>query len=147
MRVLQHYYPKRFPNFWRELEVLIKAGEVVSVREVYNELQFQITEDWFRTWVDGHKAMFTVPSSAEGEFVAEIFRVPHFHILVGERQRLQGQPVADPFLVAHAKVHGGVVVSEEKEKPNAAKIPNVCKHFNVSCTNVDGFMEACNWEF
>ena len=32
-------------------------------------------------------------------------------------------------------------------KKNAAKIPNVCEHFGVHCTNVEGFMERESWTF
>jgi len=55
--------------------------------------------------------------------------------------------VADPFLIACAKVRGGTVVTEEGNKPNAAKIPNICGHFRVPCTNVEGFLTASGWRF
>jgi len=147
MRVLGHYYPKRFPTFWQRFSEAVAGGSVLSVREVYNELQFQVTEDWYRDWIEDHKTMFVVPAAEEAQFVAQIFTVGHFRIMVGEKQRLKGQPVADPFLIACAHARGGVVVSEEQEKPNAAKVPNVCKHFGVPCTNVAGFLEAVGWEF
>jgi hypothetical protein len=91
--------------------------------------------------------MFVVPTSEETTFVAEIFKVAHFQILVGQKQQLKGQAVADPFLIAAAHVRGGTVVTEELEKPNAAKVPNVCKHFGIPCTNVAGFLEASAWQF
>lgn len=147
MRVLGHYYPNRFPTFWERFDIAVAAGSVISVREVYNELQYQVTEDWYRDWIERHKTMFVVPSAAETQFVARIFTVPHFRALVGEKQRLKGQPVADPFLIACAHARDGIVVSEEHEKPNGAKIPNVCKYFGVACTNVAGFLEASNWQF
>lgn len=46
---------------------------------------------------------------------------------------------ADGWIIAHALDTGGVVVSQEsKHYPNAhkARIPDVCKHFSVSCINV-----------
>ena len=49
--------------------------------------------------------------------------------LIGQRQALSGQPVADPYLIAAAKINGYTVVSEEEAKPNSAKIPIVCKHY------------------
>jgi len=52
-------------------------------------------------------------------------------MLVTETQRLKGQPVADPFVIASAKVRGGAVVTEELKREHAAKIPNVCQHFDV----------------
>lgn len=147
LRVLGNYYPGRFPSFWERFETLIRTGEVVSVREVHNELLDQITKEWFLDWVEKHKQMFVVPAAEETEFVAEIFRVPHFLTLVGREQQLKGQPVADPFVIACARIRAGTVVTEEGNKPNAAKIPNVCQHFRVPCTNVEGFLTACNWQF
>ena len=49
-------------------------------------------------------------------------------------------PVADPFVIALAKVRDGCVVTEETMRPNAAKVPNVCEHFGIEYTNVEGFM-------
>jgi Domain of unknown function (DUF4411) len=81
------------------------------------------------------------------QFVATIFSVPHFKYLVGQRQILKGMPVADPFVVAAAKIRGACVVTEEKLKKNAARIPNVCEHFDVLYTNMEGFMEDEGWQF
>ncbi len=83
----------------------------------------------------------------EQAFVGEIFRVRHFQALVGNTQRLTGLPVADPFVIAAARIRGGCVVTEEVKKPNAAKVPNVCEHFGIECLNVEGFLEQNGWEF
>jgi len=80
-------------------------------------------------------------------FVSKIFSVRHFQYLVGQKQTLKGTPVADPFLIASAKVRKGCVVTGEKKKPNAAKIPNVCEYFGIDCTNLEGFMEREGWSF
>jgi hypothetical protein len=55
--------------------------------------------------------------------------------------------VADPFVIACAKIHDGTVVTEEQFKPNAAKIPNVCQHFNIPCVDLEGFMKQQAWSF
>ena len=81
------------------------------------------------------------------QFVGEIFSVPHFHALVKEKSLLDGHPCADPFVIARAKVIDGCVVAEERQKPNAAKIPNVCEHFGIDCTNLQGFMQREGWTF
>ncbi|HEX6902643.1 MAG TPA: DUF4411 family protein [Thermoanaerobaculia bacterium] len=44
-------------------------------------------------------------------------------------------------------MRGGCVVTEEANRPHAAKVPNVCEHFGVSCTNVEGFMARNDWRF
>jgi hypothetical protein len=56
-------------------------------------------------------------------------------------------PVADPFVIACAKIRGGTVVTEERLKPNAARIPNICQHFGIPCTNLEGFMQLMGWNF
>lgn len=146
-RVLENYYPERFPTFWGNFNEAVETGTVVSVREVYNEMERHTRTAWLMDWAKERRSSFLTPTAAEMQFVAEIFRVPHFDTLVGETQRLQGSPVADPFLVACAGVLGGFVVTEEALKPNAAKIPNVCQHFDVECTNVEGFLDRMGWKF
>jgi hypothetical protein len=42
---------------------------------------------------------------------------------------------------------GGTVVTQERLKPNAAKIPNVCGHFGTACTTFEGFLKAKGWSF
>ncbi len=79
--------------------------------------------------------------------MAEIFKVSHFQQLVGEEQRLKGQYVADPWVVACAKVCNGIVVTEEAVKEHAAKIPNVCSHFKIEFTDVRGFLDRNGWKF
>lgn len=143
--VLQHYFPNQFPTFWSNLDSAITAGEVVSVREVLKEFSSQ--KQWLSDWIKKQSGMFLTPGSPETEFVAKIFQVPHFQNLVTETQRLRGQPVADPFVIACAAVRNGCVVTEEAPKPNSAKIPIVCAHFGVQCTNLEGFLAARNWKF
>ena len=66
---------------------------------------------------------------------------------IGAKQRLLGMPVADPFVIACAKIRNGTVVTEERWKANAAKIPNVCKHFEVPCIDLEAFMNQLGWSF
>ncbi len=146
IRVIGNYYPDQFPTFWKHLDGAVSQGTVISVKEVRKELEFQAS-DWLKTWIKNNNNMFASPNQLESQYVAEIFAIPHFRALVGEKQILKGQPVADPFLVAAARARGAVVVTEEALKPNAAKIPNVCIHFNVKCTNLQGFMKDMGWCF
>lgn len=143
--VMGHYFPDRFPTFWNHFENAVQSGTVISVREVLKELASP--REWLMDWVNDHKEMFLVPGPQETKFVATIFQVPHFQMLVTEAQRLRGQPVADPFVIACASVRAGTVVTEESRKPNSARIPNVCDHFGVACTNVEGFLAQNDWQF
>jgi len=145
--VLTHYFPQRFPSFWEQFDEAVSQGAIISVREVYNELDAQISKKHLRDWLGSNKRIFLTPSKEETEFVAEIFAVPHFQYLVTQKQRLKGSPVADPFVIASAKINNGCVVTEEARKEDAARIPNVCHHFSIQCMNIEGFMRREGWQF
>jgi len=147
IRSLQHFYPSVFKTIWDGLDILVQQQTLISTREVWNELTRQNISDDVLTWAKDNKHIFTTPAVAELQFVAQILQIKHFQSLIGEQQRLKGTPVADPFLIACAKINGGTVVTEEQMKQNAAKIPNVCQHFNVPCINLEGFMQKQEWKF
>lgn len=146
-RVIGNYYPDVFPSFWTEFDKAVRAGSVGSVREVQKELELQNPVDHLIQWCDGNKPVFPAPTEDEMHAVADIFAVAHFQQLIGEKQRLRGSPVADPFLVARARVIGATVVTEEALKPNAAKIPNVCQHFGIGFMDVRTFLQERGWRF
>lgn len=143
----KHFYPMVFKSIWAELDDLVKRKKLISTREVWNELQRGNPDQHTNEWLQARKEIFTMPSKAELLFVAQIFQIHHFQGLIGQRQRLKGDPVADPFVIACAKINHGTVVTEEQLKPNAAKIPNVCSHFKVPCIDLEGFMRQQGWSF
>lgn len=144
---LKHFYPQVFTTIWDELDRMVRAGELISTKEVWNEMQRGNSSQHTNDWLKVRKQIFITPSADELRFVAEILAIPHFQALIGERQRLMGIPVADPFVIACAKVKGGTVVTEEQLKKNAAKIPNVCAHFRIPCMNLEQFMQQLGWQF
>jgi hypothetical protein len=146
-RVFGNYYPEAFPSFWMRVEALVEAGRITSCREVAKELELQNAFEHLNLWIADHDGLFTDPSANEMAAVAQVFSVPHFQQLIGQKQQLKGLPVADPFLVARGVVWDACVVTEEAWKPNAAKLPNVCDHFGVKCTNVQGFLSEVGWQF
>jgi hypothetical protein len=144
---LKHFFPDIFKSIWLGLDVLIQKKELISTKEVWNELQRGVPVKFVNDWLKDRKNIFTTPNDAELQFVATIFQVRHFQTLIGEQQRLKGTPVADPFVIACAHVLKGTVVTEERLKPNAAKIPNVCEHFQIPCIDLQEFMRQQGWEF
>jgi uncharacterized protein DUF4411 len=146
-RVMQNYYPAQFKTFWADLERLVSGGRVVSVEEVSKEIDRVVQEQHVLDWRDQHKGLFTPPTEAEMAIVADIFKVPQFLGLVKKRNRTQGLPVADPWVIAKAKVLGGCVVTTEVRAQNGAKIPNVCDHFGVDVTNPTGMFEQEGWKY
>lgn len=156
IHALQHFYPSVFKSIWGDLDILVQKELLTSTREVFNELERQAISAEVLQWSKDNKQIFTTPTNSELQFVATIFQVKHFQALIGKQQQLKGTPVADPFVIAKAKVANATVVTEEgwlrpndtlTPKPNAAKIPNVCAHFNVSCVDLEGFMRLQEWTF
>ena len=144
---LKYYFPNVFKSVWSGLDSLVASGSIISTREVWNELQRGAPHPHTQPWFKSNQQIFTVPQADELRFVAQIFAIPHFQTLIGTKQQLNGTPVADPFVIALANVKRGTVITEEVFKPNSAKIPNVCAHFNIPCMNLEKFMQIQGWSF
>lgn len=147
LSILKDYYRGKFRTFWTYFDDAVARGEILSVREVYMELDGQIDRPHLQEWIKTNRGIFITPSAEETLFLQEIFAVPHFQYLMKPKNILTTTPFADPFVIALAKVRQGCVVTEEKLKANAARIPNICKHFGVEWTNLEGFIDQQNWEF
>ena len=144
--LFRHYYPERFPTLWDKFDALVSEGKLLSVREVFNEIGS--SEDSLANWAKEKKNILFLESTTEElKLVGEIFQVRHFQAMIRKQERLKGKPVADPFVIARAKISSACVVTQEKNTEKAAKIPNVCEHFEIPCINLEGFMEKENWTF
>ncbi len=145
--LFNHFYRERFPSLWKHFDEMIEDCRITSTREVFNELK--AAEDTLASWCKvNREKVFITPTAAELAIVTKIFNVPHFQMMIRKKERLQGRPVADPFVIARAKfLENACVVTTEKDKPNAAQIPNVCKHFDVDCVDLEGFMKLEKWRF
>lgn len=101
-------------------------------------------------WVNGQKKSRTFSNYLLLKNLSlspKSLKFPIFNLLFVNKERLQGKPVADPFVIAKAKVLKGCVITQESKKPNAAHIPNVCEYFSIDCLNLEGFMEREDWIF
>ena len=144
--LFKHYYPSRFPSLWEKFDALVLSGNITLTREVSNEITQK--DDRLSDWTKNNKTIFPISSPEELRIVAEIFRNTHFQANIRKQERLQGKAVADPFVIAKAKiVEDGCVITQELLKANAAKIPNICQAFEVPYMNLEGFMEKEGWEF
>src|SRR5687767_14683297 len=101
---LGHYYPSRFPTIWGRLEDLVKDGSLQSVREVLRELESNCPFETIEEWATAHRSIFQPPSEQEMKFVANIFQKTQYQGFVKKQNILKGRPVADPFVIAAAKI-------------------------------------------
>lgn len=142
------YYPKRFPTIWERVNALADSGKLVSVREVRRELETNCSSEHVLNWVNQYRHIFHISTNEECEIVSQIFRKPQYRGFVKINNILKGMPVADPFIIASAKVRDFCVVTQESSnKPQGARIPNACKDFGVECIDLEGFLERENLEY
>jgi hypothetical protein len=144
--LFRNYYRRTFPSLWERFDQLVTDGRLVSTREALREIE-DGAPDNLREWAKQHHALFATPTAAEGAFVARIYSVTHFQQNIEQQKLLRGGNIADPFVIAKAAVEDRAVVTMEQFKPQAAKIPNICRHFRVRCLSLEEFMEEEGWEF
>ena len=148
MHLFDYYYESRFPTLWELFNQGVDCGQFTSVREVRNEIDGHYNKERkINLWARDNSKIFTTPSENEMLLVQDIFKIEHFQAIISRRNLLAGKPVADPFVVAKAKFINGVVVTIEANRPNGAKIPNICECFNTKCLSLEEFMEAEKWRF
>ena len=140
--LFRYYYTQRFPSLWERFNDLVKEQRIISVREVYNEIKDR--GDNLSDWAKSHKELFKEATSEELNFIAEIFKIPHFQMLIKQKARYQGRPVADPFVIALALINHLSVVTAENLSGSAErpKIPDVCEALDIRWLNmIDLFRE------
>lgn len=134
--------PSVFVTLWQRIETVVASGEVRCVDVVRDELDVRDDEvaGWARAQTDLFVPLEGPLQSATGDVLRAHPR------LVGVGGRRSG---ADPFVIALAIVHGGVVVTEETasgrlEKP---RIPDVCRDLGVPCVTLVQFVQVQGWTF
>ena|SRR5579871_1082688 len=137
------YYPRDvFPTLWEKLEELIGLGRLVAPDEVLRELSKN--DDELHEWARLQIGLFCPLEEEIQIATAEILGA--FPKLVNnERNR----SVADPFVIAVAKVRKLSVVTGEKRKGNLArpKIPDVCEVYGIKCLTFLDLMKTEGWKF
>lgn len=136
------YYDEELtPEFKRGFETLINRGELISVKEVYNELILQCKKDSeLAIWLKDNKSIFLTPEMEEIIYIKDIYAQRNFQNNIAQKNILRGMPVADPFLCAKAKHLNGVIVTKEVYSEHAAKIPNICEYLNVRFIGIREFL-------
>ena len=146
---LYQYYDRGvFPSLWQEFEALVERRMLVSVIQVKDELQRAKYGDLASDWAQqpSVRELFTSPTVEEMEFLRSELAASRFREVVPDHLRSTDEK-ADIYLIARARVSGGIVVTEERYKPQGIKIPTFCKDFSIDCVNLLGMMQRENWRF
>ena len=125
------------PGFWDSLLHHNSMGNLESIDRVKKELLEG--KDNLATWSKKAAGLF---ASTDSKLVTTAYRNIIQWVQSQERffdaakSKFADDP--DAWVIAYAKANNVVVATEEKSAPKSrkvVKIPDVCKHFNVKCTD------------
>ncbi|MCH8898554.1 MAG: DUF4411 family protein, partial [Chloroflexi bacterium] len=137
------------PGFWRLLDEKAGDGILASPVMVYQELVSEV-DDELAQWVRDRRnsGLFVEPDDPVQSAFRDIADYVETTYSSGQASAfLSG---ADPWLIAHAKVYGGKVVTYEKQVASSstrAKIPNVCVVFEVESIRLLEMLRAMGASF
>lgn len=143
----RYYPPDIFVLLGKKIEELVAEGQCSAVVLVKEELDAVGTPD-LRAWARNHPALFvSLDPLVQVEAASIEARYPDLMDPKGLYQS------ADAYVIALAKMKGGVVVSQETsaaEKRSAKRthyIPDVCRDLGIPCINLLGLMRREKWVF
>ena len=126
---LRRVYPRQnFPAVWELVEDLVTQRRLISVADIFVELDAQ--DDEVASWAQSHQGIFLPLSEDIQTQARDILR--SYPNLIDLKKRKSS---ADPFLIAAAIIHEATVVTQEKPSggPPVVKIPDVCRGYKVPC--------------
>jgi hypothetical protein len=139
------FYPVDvFKSILDRVETLIAAKRFMAPALVREELGAVGTGDLI-AWADAHAAIY-VPTR---ELLVEAQTIQNR--FPGLRDPKAEFEEADAYVIALAKLRGGIVITQETpaaEKRNPKRthfIPDVCREMGVPCFNLLGLMRRENW--
>jgi hypothetical protein len=141
------YFPTDvFTGLVERVEELVVARRFIAPALVKEEVEAVGTAGLI-AWTERHAGMF-VPTA---EVLAEAQAIQNQ--FAGLRDPKAEFEEADAYIIALARMRGGVVVTQETpaaEKRNPKRthfIPDVCRELGISCISLIGLMRREGWRF
>lgn len=155
-----HYFPDVFINVWVDINNLIGQNEVISIKEVQEEITSREHKIyWDNIHLEHGKNFYQDLVNGEESEMRKIEELEIYHKIIIKtnnrgREREwslqkewgEGEAVADPLLICHGLKHGTTIVTTES--PNKQlNIPHVCKELDVDCIGIREFFKENNLRF
>ena len=135
----KYYSPQFTKGYWELLHKMAENGVVFSPVEVKREIGK--IDDELLKWVKD-KDFFKEPDDGVQKYLKKIMK--NYPRLV---DNIKGRSIADPWVIAHAKIEDALVVTTEQEASKKIKIPDVCKKENIPCIDIHDFVKEMKIEF
>ncbi len=116
---------KAFAHIWENVEEKIEKGELILSSEILVELK----DKDLAKWASEHKEAF-LPLTQDIQMKTRDILKKYPAII---KMRSSKNSNGDPFLIATAAVHNGIVVTDEGTKANG--IPSVCQGLGIPYIN------------
>lgn len=141
--LIQRYPRDIFPNIWHNIEKLAENNAVCICSAVHDETS-QADDDLY-DWAKKLPRFVCPPTNEEFQIAKQIGE-DHPGWVQGDHNG------ADPFIIAHAKVEGSIIVTEKRRKgPNTQnhnlRIPNVADEYQVKTIDFFAFIRHQGWSF
>jgi hypothetical protein len=143
----RHYPLDVFDTLRQRIESLIATGQVRAVDLVREEID-AVGTPGLRTWAKTQKDLF-VPLAPEVQIEAAAIEAAYPDLMDPKSPHQS----ADAYVIALAKAHQAVVVSQEtsaqekRKPPRDHYIPDVCRDLGIACINLLGVMRREQWTF
>ncbi len=141
------------PGFWAGLIKHHHEGRIFSVDRVRSELlvgpKTENLVEWVRNEVP-KEFFLDVDSDEVTEAYTEIMLWAQRHPQYFDYAKAKFATGADGWLVAHARIHGGTVVTLEQPAPHSKreiKLPDVCDQFDVGHENPFSMLKELGVQF
>ena len=142
----RNYPTDVFTGLIASIDTLIAAGRFVAPALVKEEISVVGTAELI-DWTDNHSGVF-IPNAA---VLSETLAIQNQ--FAGLRDPRAAYEEADAYVIALAKMRGGIVVTQETpaaEKRNPKRthfIPDVCRELGIHCISLLGLMRRESWRF
>ena len=132
-----------FPTLWNRIDEWGKIGRILAPEEVIREIEK--IEDDLNEWLRQRPYISQPPDEQVQREVRDILGPGRFSRLVDTKK---GRSIADPWVIAQARVSKAVVVTEEKlSEGRSPKIPDVCRAVGIEYINVLELIRAMELKF
>lgn len=144
------YYGFDFcPAFWDFLDKEIDKTTIFSIKEVYTELSKG--DDDLALWIKNRKDTSFFITVDDKETQKEFMKIAQYvQSNFSQEEVNKFLSVADPWLIAKAKVLEATIVTHEVLAPlntKKVKIPNICAHFGIDYSNPFNMLRSLGARF
>jgi Domain of unknown function (DUF4411) len=137
------------PKFWKWLEDQMKAAKICSSQMIYDEIcSLESPQDELYKWTKQRRrsGYWIAPGKeVQAEYTKISSYVQTTYGSANPARTANFLAKADVWIIAHALVDKGTVVTEELPVGDSVlvpKIPNVCRRFNVPFINTTGLLRT-----